>query len=124
MKLGALLITVLLAVPSAAAPSDPADDSPVSGKRSGGSGPTPAVRWSWKDSERLDRRFPRPNLPVRANQSELGFDLANGEGSFRGRMQDGVINGHWTPPNSVVHGFSTRRLSAWSRTAPTAGAAR
>jgi CubicO group peptidase (beta-lactamase class C family) len=46
-------------------------------------------------------------LPVRANGSELSFELGNGEGSFRGRAPErgSNITGQWTAPNSRVHGF-------------------
>ncbi len=45
--------------------------------------------------------------PVRAEGAQLLFDLPDGQGSFRGRMPQGAgdITGHWTPPNSRVHGF-------------------
>lgn len=45
-------------------------------------------------------------LPVRADRSELTFDLPGGEGSFRGRLRQGSlrITGQWTSPSSVVHG--------------------
>src|SRR4051794_17150332 len=37
--------------------------------------------------------------PVRADKGELSFDLANGQGSFRGKLQPGgAILGHWFPP--------------------------
>ena len=40
-------------------------------------------------------------LPVRMAKDELGFELPDGEGSFRGHMQQGnIIRGHWTPPAS------------------------
>ena len=44
---------------------------------------------------------------VRVAGRSLSFDLGNGEGSFLGRLHEGdkVITGHWTPPNSKVHGF-------------------
>ena len=44
---------------------------------------------------------------VRSERSELTFALPDGEGSFIGRLQpDGrAIIGHWTPSDSVVHGF-------------------
>ena len=44
---------------------------------------------------------------VRTTGRSLSFDLGNGEGNFLGRLHDGdqVITGHWTPPNSKVHGF-------------------
>ena len=44
---------------------------------------------------------------VRTTGQSLSFDLGNGEGNFLGRLHDGdkVITGHWTPPNSKVHGF-------------------
>src|SRR5690349_6549283 len=41
-------------------------------------------------------------VPVRSEKGELSFDLPNGEGTFRGRLQaDGGIAGHWFPPNSM-----------------------
>jgi CubicO group peptidase (beta-lactamase class C family) len=45
--------------------------------------------------------------PVRAQGAELSFALANGEGSFQGRLgRDGhSIAGHWTSPRSPVNGF-------------------
>ena len=46
-------------------------------------------------------------LPVRADGSELSFELTSGEGSFRGRAPErgSNITGQWTAPNSRVHGF-------------------
>src|SRR5208282_5776843 len=43
---------------------------------------------------------------VRAERPELTFALPDGKGSFIGRLQrdGGTITGHWTPPNSVIHG--------------------
>jgi len=45
--------------------------------------------------------------PVRTDGTMLRFELADGAGSFAGRLRsaDRVIVGHWTPPNSKVHGF-------------------
>lgn len=45
--------------------------------------------------------------PIRATGSDLAFELADREGTFKGRVsQDGSrIAGHWVPPNSRVHGF-------------------
>lgn len=41
-------------------------------------------------------------LPVRVDKSELSFDLPNGQGSFRGRLQaGGAILGQWYPPNAL-----------------------
>ncbi|HEX3127607.1 MAG TPA: serine hydrolase [Thermoanaerobaculia bacterium] len=41
-------------------------------------------------------------VPVAIEKGELSFDLPNGEGSFRGRLQDGGdIAGHWYPPNGM-----------------------
>src|SRR5689334_3998875 len=34
-------------------------------------------------------------VPVTATNGELAFALPNGEGSFRGRLDHGVIAGHW-----------------------------
>lgn len=40
-------------------------------------------------------------LPVRVDKSELSFDLPNGQGSFRGKLQaGGAILGQWYPPNA------------------------
>lgn len=46
-------------------------------------------------------------LPVRVDdEGELSFDLPNGQGSFRGRLQaGGAILGHWFPPDSVSQVF-------------------
>jgi len=44
-------------------------------------------------------------LPVRFDKGELSFDLPNGQGSFRGRLQaGGALLGHWYPPKSVAMG--------------------
>jgi len=41
-------------------------------------------------------------LPVRVDQGELSFELPNGQGSFRGRLQaGGALHGHWFPPSSL-----------------------
>jgi CubicO group peptidase (beta-lactamase class C family) len=104
MKLGALLVTVLLAVP---APTDSAEELVGLWKAKRRFGPDArGALILEKTPSGWTADFLGRTLPVRADRSELSFDLANGEGSFRGRMQDdGVINGHWTPPNSVIHGF-------------------
>src|SRR5262245_181917 len=42
-------------------------------------------------------------VPVRAKGNELSFDLPNGEGGFRGRIEAGdIIRGHWFPPKSLA----------------------
>ena len=45
--------------------------------------------------------------PVRATNGELAFELPDGQGAFLARAPQGArdILGHWTPPNSPVHGF-------------------
>lgn len=41
-------------------------------------------------------------VPVRMDQGELSFELPNGQGSFRGRLQDGgVLRGHWYQPAAI-----------------------
>ncbi len=98
MKLGALLVTVLLAVP---APAEELTGLWQAKRRFGPDARGPLVLEKTPSGWTAD--FLGRMLPVRA---DLSFDLANGEGSFRGRMQDdGSIAGHWTPPNSVIHGF-------------------
>jgi CubicO group peptidase (beta-lactamase class C family) len=44
---------------------------------------------------------------VRANLPEISFELPGKAGSFRGRLQKNGrdIYGHWSPPDSLVHGF-------------------
>ena len=37
-------------------------------------------------------------LPIEVKGGELSFHLPNGEGSFRGRLESGVIRGHWFKP--------------------------
>ncbi len=46
-------------------------------------------------------------FPVRSEGTEMSFDLPNGEGSFKGRMQKGErsITGHWTSAKSPTNGF-------------------
>jgi CubicO group peptidase (beta-lactamase class C family) len=46
-------------------------------------------------------------FPVRSEGTEMSFDLPNGEGSFKGRMQQGErsITGHWTSAKSPTNGF-------------------
>lgn len=46
-------------------------------------------------------------LPVRIDAGELTFDLANGQGTFRGKVEKGEILGHWFPPssNALLIGF-------------------
>jgi CubicO group peptidase (beta-lactamase class C family) len=40
-------------------------------------------------------------VPVRVDKGELAFDLPNGQGSFRGKLQpEGALLGHWYPPSS------------------------
>jgi len=42
-------------------------------------------------------------VPVREERGALSFELPNGQGSFRGRLQaGGAIVGHWFPPNAVI----------------------
>ena len=45
-------------------------------------------------------------FPVDAAGFELSFALADGQGSFKGKLQpgEGSIEGHWLPPRSVIHG--------------------
>ena len=45
-------------------------------------------------------------FPVRAEGTQLAFDLAGNEGSFSGHVEGGGqrIRGQWTTPNSRVHG--------------------
>ena len=51
-------------------------------------------------------------VPVRSEKGELSFDLPNGEGSFRGRLQaDGAIAGHWYPPNGMAQNAGGRFVS-------------
>lgn len=41
--------------------------------------------------------------PVRMEGKELVFDLANGQGTFRGKLESaGVILGHWFPPKNTT----------------------
>src|SRR4029079_1294488 len=41
-------------------------------------------------------------VPVRSEKGELSFDLPNGEGTFRGRLQaGGAILGHWFQPRAI-----------------------
>jgi hypothetical protein len=41
-------------------------------------------------------------VPVSIEKGELSFDLPNGEGTFRGRLENGRdITGHWYPPNGM-----------------------
>jgi CubicO group peptidase (beta-lactamase class C family) len=40
-------------------------------------------------------------LPVRADRGELSFELPNGQGSFRGRLQGGALRGHWYQPEAI-----------------------
>lgn len=42
-------------------------------------------------------------VPVRDEKGELSFELPNGEGAFRGRLQpDGSVAGHWFPPKGMA----------------------
>ncbi len=41
-------------------------------------------------------------VPVRQDKNELSFDLPNGQGSFRGKLQaGGAIVGQWYPPDAL-----------------------
>jgi CubicO group peptidase (beta-lactamase class C family) len=43
------------------------------------------------------------SMPVRDEKGELSFELPNGEGAFRGRLQaGGAIAGHWFPPKGMA----------------------
>jgi len=44
-------------------------------------------------------------LPVRANGTELSFELPDDQGSFHGRLAENRITGQWTSSRSRVHGF-------------------
>jgi len=100
MKLAALLVTLLLAVPA------PAEELTGLWKAKRRFGPDARGALTVeKTPSGWTADFLGRILPVRAEGSELSFELDDGEGSFQGRMQDGAIKGHWTPPNSVVHGF-------------------
>jgi hypothetical protein len=51
-------------------------------------------------------------VPVRSEKGELSFDLPNGEGMFRGRLQaGGGIAGHWFPPNSMAQNAGGKLVS-------------
>ena len=51
-------------------------------------------------------------VPVRSEKGELSFDLPNGEGTFRGRLQaDGGIAGHWFPPDSMAQNAGGKLVS-------------
>ena len=42
-------------------------------------------------------------VPVREEKGELSFELPNGEGAFRGRLEaGGAIAGHWFPPRGMA----------------------
>lgn len=42
-------------------------------------------------------------VPVRQDGQELAFDLANGQGKFRGKLESGgEIRGHWFPPPNMA----------------------
>ena len=58
--------------------------------------------------------------PVRAEGAQLLFDLPDEQGYFRGRTPQGAgdITGHWTPPNSRVHGFRYARPVLLTSEAP------
>lgn len=60
-----------------------------------------------KESTGWSADFLGRTFPLQANGSDLSFALADGKGSFKVRVWEGKpsIIGHWTPPNSVVHGF-------------------
>jgi len=50
--------------------------------------------------------FVGQRFPVQSSGAELSFELADHQGSFRGRWQqeEGVIAGHWISPRSPVNG--------------------
>src|SRR6185295_3137997 len=51
-------------------------------------------------------------VPVRDEKGELSFELPNGEGAFRGRLQTGgAIAGHWFPPNGMAQNAGSRFVS-------------
>ena len=41
-------------------------------------------------------------MPVRTDKGELAFDLPDGQGGFRGKLQNGGILGHWFRPETPV----------------------
>jgi len=59
-----------------------------------------------RDSGGWTADFLGHTFPVHANGSQLSFDLPDGQGSFQARMPEGAVTvvGHWTTPNSVIHG--------------------
>ena len=58
---------------------------------------------------------------VRVEQDRVTFELPNDEGTFRGRMQNDRITGHWIQPRMVMNGYrmatpvtlEKQRLNRW-----------
>jgi CubicO group peptidase (beta-lactamase class C family) len=103
--ISALLVTFLLAgsQPSAAAPAASADEL---------AGLWKAKRWFGPFArgplviQRIGATYTAEmigrTLPVLMDQGELSFELPNGQGSFRGKLQaGGALLGHWVPPSSI-----------------------
>jgi CubicO group peptidase (beta-lactamase class C family) len=47
-------------------------------------------------------------LPVRSEGRELVFDLPGNEGTFRGRLENKFILGHWFRPGTAVNGYGLK----------------
>ena len=51
-------------------------------------------------------------LPIRIEGNELVFNVPNGQGYFRGRVDNKLIRGHWFRPGTLVNGWGFPAVDA------------
>lgn len=111
------LIALLVALPLAGAPADPAEQL---------AGLWKAKRWFEPDVrgtlivQRAGDAFTADIagrvIPIEVDGRQLSFRLPNGEGSFRGRVEAGAIAGHWFDPDASPVRLKAEGPNRWSGT--------
>jgi CubicO group peptidase (beta-lactamase class C family) len=103
------LILIVTAIPAAAAPAASTDEL---------AGLWQAKRWFGpfargplviqRTGETYTADMSGRTLPVRVDGGELTFELPNGQGSFRGKLQTGgAILGHWFQPRAINGNYAS-----------------
>ncbi|HEX2123654.1 MAG TPA: serine hydrolase domain-containing protein [Thermoanaerobaculia bacterium] len=114
MKLAALLVASLLALPLGGAPADP---EPLVGLWKAKRWFEPDVRGTLivqRAGEAFTADIAGRVIPVEVDGRQLSFRLPNGEGSFRGRLEAGAIAGHWFDPSASPVRLNADGPNRWS----------
>lgn len=109
MGIALLLIVAALPAAAAAAPAASADEL---------AGLWKAKRWFGpfargpliiqRAGETYTAEMIGRTVPVHVEKGELSFDLPNGQGSFRGKLQaGGTLLGHWVPPSAINGSYAS-----------------